>query len=93
MSRKNGPESSQDKAKTCARWIRSLGVMAKDGDTTDLTLLNDLHDVIDDAIAEAAVRLHDEHGYSYEEIARGLGISKQAVAKRYFVREAGSSAA
>lgn len=70
------------------RGIRAMGKRAS-VDADALVLLRSLEDDIQTALATAVANLHDDRphlertGYSYGEIANRLGVTRQAVQKRW----------
>jgi hypothetical protein len=64
-----------------SRQIRAHGLRVADADPEDLAALVDLHRQVDEAIATAVAGLRRRH--SWAQIARGLGTSRQAAAKRW----------
>lgn len=74
---------SDDYAKFLHRAIRAMGRRASE-DVDALILLRDLADHVEQALDDAAVALHNKHyPYSWGEIAQRLGVSRQAVQKRW----------
>lgn len=63
--------------------IRAAGRRVAAGDRDELASLLHLQNVLSDAIDDAAHALHYQHGYSWEEIARSCGMTKQAAHKRW----------
>lgn len=66
------------------RAIRGLGRRAGTfpGDADALVLLRDLSLEVEKALDEAVAECH-RHGWSYGEIAQRLGVTRQAVQKRW----------
>lgn len=66
------------------RIVRAHGRRVAGADPEDLPALADLHRAVDDALREA-VRGQRDAGFSWADIARGLGTSKQAAQQRFGV--------
>jgi hypothetical protein len=67
------------------RVIRSYGRRVADADPEDLVELLELRDVVDAAIA-AAVDGQRSNGFSWAQIARGLGTTRQGAQQRFSIR-------
>ncbi len=67
------------------RTLRALGRRVADADPEDLVELLELREVVEEAIAEA-VRGQRGNGFSWAEIARGLGTTRQAAQQRFGIR-------
>ena len=67
------------------RMLRAQGRRVADADPEDLVELLELRDVIEEAIADA-VAGQRVSGFSWAQIARGLGTTRQAAQMRYGVR-------
>lgn len=65
------------------RIIRAAGRRIADGDVEGLRDLLALHQELDAAIDRAVKGLHDDHGFSWGEIAQRIGITRQGVYKRW----------
>lgn len=86
MTRKRRREREiPDYAGFVVRSIRAHGRRVGDADPEDLQGLIDLRDVVESAI-EDAIRGQRTAGFSWAQIARGLGTTRQAVQQRYGVR-------
>lgn len=72
--------------KACARMLHAAGRRVGDGDTVDLAALVALRREMEDVEVRAVQAMRDRHGYSWAEIGRDLGISKQA-AQQYYARK------
>lgn len=73
------------------RMLRALVARATDGDLFALESLANLERAIPEAVEAAARGAHaGEAGYSWGEIGRELGISRQAAHQRFAVREGGN---
>jgi hypothetical protein len=64
------------------RMIRSHGRKVGDADPEDLVDLVALRDVVDAAIADAVQGQRDA-GFSWAQIGRGLGMTRQAAQQRF----------
>lgn len=64
------------------RTIKAAGKRVAEGDVASLQGLQELHDHVDAAIWNAVVGLLVE-GYTLGEVARHLGVTKQAAYKRW----------
>lgn len=69
------------------RMVRALGRRIGDEDPVDLLELVELREVVDQALRDAVKAQHDG-GYSWGQIAAGLGTSRQAVFARFGQRDA-----
>lgn len=69
------------------RSIRALGRRAGEHDPTSLVHFGELRELLDAAEHQAVAALL-EQGFTYREIARALGVSHQAVMKRFRSRAA-----
>ncbi len=76
------PRSPEDIAAGVARMIRSLGRKIEGGDPTELTLLIDLKAELDSCLT-AAVYTQRDHGHTDGDIGAALGVTRQAVTKRW----------
>lgn len=65
-----------------ARMIRGLVDRASDGDTEALEQLAALEQLVPQAVTLAGYLMHD-YGYSHQELANVLGVSRQASVKRF----------
>lgn len=74
--------STEEVAGAARRMIRALGRRVGDADPVDLQLIVELRADVEAAFLAAMREQHEGTGFSYAEIAAGLGTSKQAVAKR-----------
>lgn len=72
-----------DYAAMMGRMTRAYSQRVADGAAADLPLLVKARADMDAAIAEAVVANVAEHGYSWADIGRELGITKQAAFQRY----------
>lgn len=80
--RRNGPVENAEFAAMVGRMIDAMGRRAGEGDWTDLALMVELGDKVAAAIADAVDDQRDD-GESWANIARGLGISRQAAHQHY----------
>ncbi len=65
------------------RMIRAYGRRVADADPEDLADLVALRAELDAAIAAAVTGQREQHGRSWSEVARGLGMTKQSAHERY----------
>lgn len=78
---------SPDLGGAALRMMRALVRRAAEGDTEALEQLQRLEEAASVQLGVAALRAHREAGYSWTEIARVLGISRQAARQRFAPRE------
>ena len=72
-----------DYAAMMRRMIRAHGRRVADCDIEDLADLIGLQEVLDDTIAITVAQMRERHGWSWADIARATGVSKQAAAQRW----------
>lgn len=77
------PRDSADMGDAIKRLILSMGRRGRMGDLEALTALTMLGDAVTVARVLAAQRLHFDHGYTWAEIGRAAGISRQAAEQRW----------
>lgn len=65
------------------RFIRSLVRRGGEGDTEALEQLRDMQAFLQAAITECGQAMHDEAGYSYTDLAKVMGISRQGARQRF----------
>jgi hypothetical protein len=65
-----------------ARMVRALVRRAGEGDTEALEQLRMLDELTTQAVSTALRRMHDEAGYSWAELARVTGTTRQACSQR-----------
>lgn len=65
------------------RILAALATRVGDADIDMLTGLADLPRTVEDLLAVTVHRLRDEHGYSWTDIGRALGITKQSAHQRF----------
>lgn len=65
------------------RMIRAHGRRCGDSDPIDLRDLEELHVAVDMALADAVKLLRGSHGFTWQEIADGLGVSRQSAWERF----------
>ena len=92
MSRAKREREIPEFAAMARRIVRAHGRRVADADPEDLDGLLDLRDVVEEAIAEA-VAGQRANGFSWAQIGRGLGITRQAAQMRYGVRTSSHGAA
>ena len=73
---------NDDYAAFARRVLRAYARRVADGDGEALTLMTDLADEIDTAIAQAVTGLR-AFGYSWAEIGSRLGVTRQAAQQRW----------
>lgn len=74
--------SAEEVAGAARRMIRALGRRVGEADPIDLELIVQLRGEVEAAFLVAMRAQKDVAGFSYAEIAAGLGTSKQAVQQR-----------
>lgn len=77
------PRDTADVVEAVARLIAGVGRRGRAGDIEALAGLVELTDVVKTAQALAARGLHFEQGYTWAEVARAAGISRQAAEQRW----------
>ncbi len=82
--------SAEEVAGAARRMIRALGRRVGDADPIDLVLITQLRGEVEAAFLEAMRAQHEDSGFSYAEIAAGLGVKRQAVAQRLAVKRPAS---
>jgi hypothetical protein len=65
------------------RILAALGRRVADADVAMLRALADLGRVVDELLADTVRRLREHHGYSWADIGRELGITKQSAHERF----------
>lgn len=65
------------------RQFRALSRRVSDGDPIDLAMMVGLRDELDAAIDAAVKGQRATHGSSWAELGQALGVTRQAVQKRY----------
>lgn len=65
------------------RMIRAYGRRVADADDVDLAQMLELRAELETAISAAVAGQRERHGRSWAEIARGLGVTRQAAQMRY----------
>jgi uncharacterized protein with PIN domain len=65
------------------RIIRAHGRRVAQGDPVDLAELVELRADMDQVIRQAVVGMRERHGYSWADIGRELGITRQAAQQQY----------
>lgn len=66
-----------------ARQIRALSARVADADPEDLAHMVTLRDTLEAAIADAVHGQRRTHGRSWADLGRALGVTRQAMEKRY----------
>lgn len=64
------------------RMVRGLGKRVADMDVASLPELASLSKAVDDVLRDTVTQLHDR-GYSWNDIARELGVTRQAAYQRF----------
>ena len=85
MSRAKGRVESDEFAAFARRVVRAFGRRIGDGDLWALGDLVALRDQVDDAIRAGVDTSRQQHGFSWTEIARELGVTRQAARQRYYM--------
>lgn len=65
------------------RMIAAHGRRVADADPEDLAELVALRDVLDEAIGQAVVGMRERNGFSWGQIGRALGVTRQSAQERY----------
>lgn len=65
------------------RIIKRAGVRVGDGDTAELAALVRARQEFEEVEARAVQAMREKYGYSWAEIGRDLGITRQAAQQRY----------
>ena len=82
-ARRPGIVENDEYAEFARRVISAYARRVAQGDVDALPGLYRLADEVNSMLATAAVRLHDDAGYSWTDIARRIGISRQAAQQRW----------
>lgn len=77
------PVETPDYAAFLKRIIRAYSKRIADGDIEALADLSGVVAELDHAIGQAVLQLRAEYGYSWADIARPLGITRQAAQQRW----------
>lgn len=84
MNRRGSTYECPDMAAMMKRVARALVRRAADGDLEALSALRDVDNAVGEAIVQAARAAHyGRFRYSWNEIARELGVTRQAAQKRF----------
>ena len=65
------------------RIMKALGSRVADADIEMLRSLADLPTLVESLLTETVTRLRTEHGYSWADIGRALGITRQSAHERF----------
>lgn len=65
------------------RMLRAYSRRVADGDEIELRELVELREVVEQAIADAVRGQREQHGRSWADVAKGLGVTRQAAQMRY----------
>ena len=76
-------ETATEFAGFARRVIRAHGRRVAAGDVAALGSLADLSRELDAAMADAVTRLRADHGYSWADIGRELGVTRAAACNRF----------
>lgn len=87
MRRRERCENSEYTA-FARRIIRAHGKRVAEGDPMDLAELVGLRDDMNQVIVDAVRAMRERHGWSWAEISRELGVSRQAAQQAYGRRAA-----
>ncbi|MEU4329047.1 hypothetical protein [Nonomuraea dietziae] len=79
----SGSIENPDYAAFLKRIIRAYSKRIADGDIEALADLSGVVAELDHAIAQAVTELRAKYGYSWTDIARPLGITRQAAQQRW----------
>ena len=74
---------SDEFAAFARRVVRAFGRRIGDGDLWALGDLVKLRDQVDEAIRDGVGTARESHGVSWTDVARELGVSRQAARQRY----------
>lgn len=74
---------SQEYARIVGAFVRALTKRGLAGDIQALIALSDCRKQISEAMAETAVALRVEHGYSWGEVGLAFGVTRQAARQRW----------
>ncbi|NJP90050.1 hypothetical protein HCN51_11425 [Nonomuraea sp. FMUSA5-5] len=77
------PVENPDYAAFLKRIIRAYSKRIAEGDIEALADLSGIVAELDHAIAQAVLQLRAQHGYSWADISRPLGITRQAAQQRW----------
>jgi hypothetical protein len=74
---------SDEFGKFAARIVRAYGRRIGDGDLWALGDLVKLRDLVDQAVTDGVAAAREAHDFSWTDVARELGVSRQAARQRY----------
>ncbi len=74
---------TSDFAAMMSRMVKAFGRRVASGDIASLALMAETRAELDAAIDATVARLYLEHDYSWTEIGRDLGITRQAARQKY----------
>jgi hypothetical protein len=83
MSRRRGPVETPEYAAMVRRMLLAHGRRVADADPEDLAEMVALREVLEAAIGDAVRGQRARHGRSWADLARCLGVTRQAVYLRY----------
>lgn len=81
-----------DYLKFCRRILRAAGRRVAEGDPIDLADLVEVRRELDEVIGTAVVGMRERYGYSWTEIGRELGVTRQSAQQTYGRRAAAARA-
>jgi hypothetical protein len=77
------PIENAEYAAAVRRMVNALGRRVASGDIAGLPLLAELDAQMENLMRETIASLRTEHGYSWFEIGRELGLSRQGAQQRF----------
>lgn len=84
MSRRRRRQYDTDEfMKFARRIIRRAGERVADGDTADLALLVEVRKELEEIEARTVAAMRARYGFSWAEIGRDIGVTRQAAEQRY----------
>lgn len=83
MSRKSGPVETSEYVGMLRRTIRALGRRVADGDPVDLGAAVQLRAELDEVIRASVLEMRSSSGFSWQQIADELGITRQGAYQRF----------
>lgn len=83
MSRRKREYETDEFLSACGRMLKAAGKRVGEGDPVDLAQLVALRKEMERIEVEAVGMMRERYGYSWSEIGRDLGISRQAAQQFY----------
>ena len=80
---RTGVRETDDVAAAAGRFVKAVGKRAAGGDPDALPFLVELGDLVEQQLAAAVLELNTRYGWSWAEIGRRLGITRQAAQQRF----------